>query len=166
MWKILETNKHTWLVNYSLIVNIFEAAWSYILILWCCKISDLVVEAIIEFLHCLYKLEIAGWNEITEQGLRSSLHWMLASLYFNDDTGWTRDLVLWFRCSQQFPVCTDPKVIPWWPPGPDHLSCNITGWDCESVGVLRCVESSVKVKYNKCNWYLFSANLRCCNISN
>ena len=51
------------------------------------------MEAIIEFLQGLYKLEIAGCNEIREQGLWSSLHLMLASLNINDDTGWTRDLV-------------------------------------------------------------------------
>ena len=37
-----------------------------------------------EFLQGLYKLEIAGCNEITEQGLWSSLHPRLASLTIND----------------------------------------------------------------------------------
>merc|ERR1711935_1101016 len=41
-------------------------------------------EAIMEFLQGLYKLEIAGCNEITEQGLWSSLHPRLASLTIND----------------------------------------------------------------------------------
>ena len=42
------------------------------LILRCCNISDRGLEAIMEFLQGLYKLEIAGCNEITEQGLWSS----------------------------------------------------------------------------------------------
>ena len=37
-----------------------------------------------EFLQGLFKLEIAGCNEITEQGLWSSLHPRLASLTIND----------------------------------------------------------------------------------
>ena len=54
------------------------------LILRCCNISDRGLEAIMEFLQGLYKLEIAGCNEITEQGLWSSLHPRLASLTIND----------------------------------------------------------------------------------
>ena len=41
-------------------------------------------EALMEFLQALYKLEIAGCNEITEQGLWSSLHPRLVSLTIND----------------------------------------------------------------------------------
>ena len=37
------------------------------LILRCCNISDRGLEALMEFLQALYKLEIAGCNEITEQ---------------------------------------------------------------------------------------------------
>jgi Leucine Rich repeat len=37
------------------------------LILRCCNISDRGLEALMEFLQSLYKLEIAGCNEITEQ---------------------------------------------------------------------------------------------------
>lgn len=44
------------------------------LILRCCNISDRGLQALMEFLQGLYKLEIAGCNEITEQGLWSSLH--------------------------------------------------------------------------------------------
>lgn len=54
------------------------------LILRCCNVSDRGLEAIMEFLQGLYKLEIAGCNEITEQGLWSSLHPRLASLTIND----------------------------------------------------------------------------------
>ena len=54
------------------------------LILRCCNITDRGLEAIMEFLQGLFKLEIAGCNEITEQGLWSSLHPRLASLTIND----------------------------------------------------------------------------------
>lgn len=54
------------------------------LILRCCNVSDRGLEAIMEFLQGLFKLEIAGCNEITEQGLWSSLHPRLASLTIND----------------------------------------------------------------------------------
>jgi hypothetical protein len=51
------------------------------LILRCCNISDIGLEAIMELILGPYKLEIAGCNEITEQGLWSGLHPTLASLY-------------------------------------------------------------------------------------
>ena len=54
------------------------------LILRCCNISDRGLEALLEFLQGLYQLEIVGCNEITEQGLWSSLHPRLVSLTIND----------------------------------------------------------------------------------
>ena len=54
------------------------------LILRCCNISDRGLETLLEFLQGLYQLEIAGCNEITEQGLWSSLHPRLVSLTIND----------------------------------------------------------------------------------
>ena len=54
------------------------------LILRCCNISDRGLETLLEFLQALYQLEIAGCNEITEQGLWSSLHPRLVSLTIND----------------------------------------------------------------------------------
>ena len=46
--------------------------------------SDRGLEALMEFLQGLFQLEIAGCNEITEQGLWSSLHPRLVSVTIND----------------------------------------------------------------------------------
>eukprot|EP00095_Tigriopus_kingsejongensis_P005870 maker-scaffold38_size502422-snap-gene-2.17 protein:Tk05870 transcript:maker-scaffold38_size502422-snap-gene-2.17-mRNA-1 annotation:"f-box lrr-repeat protein 16" len=56
----------------------------YGLILRCCNLSDRGLEALMEFLQGLYQLEICGCNEITEQGLWSSLHPRLISMTIND----------------------------------------------------------------------------------
>lgn len=49
-----------------------------------CNISDRGLEALMEFLQGLYQLEICGCNEVTEQGLWSSLHPRLVSLTISD----------------------------------------------------------------------------------
>lgn len=54
------------------------------LTLRCCNISDRGLEAILEFLQALFQLEIVGCNEVTEQGLWSSLHPRLVSITIND----------------------------------------------------------------------------------
>ena len=73
------------LINFIFFQNFPHGATGiHSLILRCCNISDRGLEAIMEFLQGLYKLEIAGCNEITEQGLWSSLHPRLASLTIND----------------------------------------------------------------------------------
>ena len=54
------------------------------LVLRGCNVSDRGLEAIMEFLKGLFQLEIAGCNEITEQGLWSSLHPRLISVTIND----------------------------------------------------------------------------------
>ena len=46
----------------------------------CCNMTDRGLEALMEFLQSLYSLEINGCNEITEQGLWSSLAPRLISL--------------------------------------------------------------------------------------
>ena len=56
----------------------------YGLALRCCNLSDRGLEALMEFLQGLYQLEIGGCNEITEQGLWSSLHPRLVSVTIND----------------------------------------------------------------------------------
>ena len=50
----------------------------------CCNLTDRGLEALMEFLQSLYSLEINGCNEITEQGLWSSLHPRLVSLTVTD----------------------------------------------------------------------------------
>ncbi|CAB4066263.1 FBXL16 [Lepeophtheirus salmonis] len=60
------------------------AKFIHCLTLRCCNLSDRGLEALIEFLQGLYRLEVVGCNEITEQGLWSSLHPRLVSLTIND----------------------------------------------------------------------------------
>merc|ERR1719270_285627 len=50
----------------------------------CCNLTDRGLEALMEFLQSLYSLEINGCNEVTEQGLWSSLHPRLISLTVTD----------------------------------------------------------------------------------
>lgn len=54
------------------------------LVLRCCSLSDKGLEALLEFLQGLYSLEIVGCNEITEQGLWSSLNPRLVALTISD----------------------------------------------------------------------------------
>jgi len=54
------------------------------LCLRCCNLTDRGLEALLEFLQGLYSLEINGCNEITEQGLWSSLQPRLVSLTVTD----------------------------------------------------------------------------------
>jgi len=56
----------------------------HILSLRCCNLTDRGLEALMEFLQSLYSLEINGCNEVTEQGLWSSLHPRLISLTVTD----------------------------------------------------------------------------------
>eukprot|EP00096_Caligus_rogercresseyi_P012956 TRINITY_DN5621_c0_g1_i1.p1 TRINITY_DN5621_c0_g1~~TRINITY_DN5621_c0_g1_i1.p1 ORF type:complete len:662 (-),score=166.58 TRINITY_DN5621_c0_g1_i1:68-2053(-) len=60
------------------------AKFIHCLTLRCCNLSDRGLEALIEFLQGLFRLEIVGCNEVTEQGLWSSLHPRLVSLTIND----------------------------------------------------------------------------------
>ena len=70
---------------FDLIANFPHAASAVNgLVLRCCNLSDRGLEALIEFMSAVQQLEIGGCNEITEQGLWSSLHPRLVSVTIND----------------------------------------------------------------------------------
>ena len=58
------------------------------LVLRCCNMTDRGLEALLEFMTGVYSLEINGCNEITEQGLWSSLQPRLVSLTVTDCINW------------------------------------------------------------------------------